>query len=112
MGLDDEIGESFAKKLLYLLKPIFGEGVERLLELGIWWFLLKFYFGLHWKNLVAILIIIILLSIFKKYFYREDWYLAFAILMLFQESPILGNLLFIYLSYFRGLCGLINPEMR
>ncbi|MEM4397981.1 MAG: hypothetical protein QW757_05155, partial [Candidatus Woesearchaeota archaeon] len=44
--------------------------------------------------------------------YKEDMFLAFAIMMLFQENILLGWFLFIYISYFRGITGLYEQENR
>jgi hypothetical protein len=109
MGLDDEIEEKLAGKFL---KLFFRESTEHIIELGIWGLILKFSFGLTIKTAIVTTLIIVILSIMKKAYYKEDLYLAFAILFLFEDYWWLGYFLFIYLSYFRGIYGLFNPEKR
>ncbi|MEM3374187.1 MAG: hypothetical protein QXE31_03110 [Candidatus Woesearchaeota archaeon] len=104
--------EKLKEKLFPFVRHFFGEAFEHFIELGFWGLLLKLYFGLHWKNLVALVVLIIILSIFKKAYYKEDMFLAFAIMMLFQENILLGWFLFIYISYFRGITGLYEEENR
>ncbi|MEM2131261.1 MAG: hypothetical protein QXR96_01935 [Candidatus Woesearchaeota archaeon] len=110
--LDLSIKEKIKEKLFPFLKHFLGEALSEVIEIGFWGILLKFYFGLHWKNLVAIIILIFLLSAFKKGYYKEDMFLAFAILMLFQDNILLAWFLFIYISYFRGITGFYIEENR
>jgi hypothetical protein len=113
MGLDEEVEEKFFGNFLHSIMRKAGlEALDKILELGIWGMLLKFYFGLTWKTFAFTLLVITILSTLKILFYKEDLFLAFAILLVFQESLFLAFILYVYLCYFRGMLGFYYKERR
>lgn len=93
--------KKFLGAFLQILSEIFGELFERIIETGILTFILKFYFGLSIKTAIITAIILATLTFCKHMYYKEDFYLAFAIMMIFHENIFLSWLMFLYISYFR-----------
>jgi hypothetical protein len=113
MGINEEVEKRFFGNLIsQILKKVGLEAFDKVLELGIWGIILKFYFGLTWKTFAFTLLVITILSTLKILFYKEDLFLAFAILLVFQESLLLAWMLYVYLCYFRGMLGFYFKERR
>ena len=102
MGADDKARHYIFEAFGPILGLILGEVAEHIFEAGIIAALLKFWFNLSVKTAVQVGILVAVLSVMKKAYYKEDFYLAFAILLIFQDSLMLSWFLYMYITYFRG----------
>jgi len=102
MGLVSKVRKKFFEIIGPILALFFGEAVERFVEGSLIALLLKFWFGLTIKGAITIALIVVILTFMKTIYYKEDLYLAFVLLLIFQDSLMLSWLLYMYISYFRG----------